>query len=188
MVAAFGWPRLGYASVAPVLTGTDFDLIVDELPVNFTGRTRMAVAVNGSVPAPTLRWRESTTVELRVRNALPPDSIHGRQASIHWHGILLPANMDGVPGMSFDGIGPGETYRYRFALKQSGTYWYHSHSGYQEQAGLYGALIVDAAEPEPFDYQQVARVSEAHPGWMASVSRVRPATLPGLRHQPTRKK
>jgi len=188
VVAAFGWPRLGYASVAPVLTGTDFDLIVDELPVNFTGRTRMAVAVNGSVPAPTLRWRESTTVELRVRNALPPDSIHGRQASIHWHGILLPANMDGVPGMSFDGIGPGETYRYRFALKQSGTYWYHSHSGYQEQAGLYGALIVDAAEPEPFDYQQVARVSEAHPGWMASVSRVRPATLPGLRHQPTRKK
>ena len=152
-LAAFGWPRFG-AAAAPVLTGTDFDLSIGESPVNFTGRTRIGVAVNGSLPAPTLRWREGTTVELRVRNALPPNSIHGRQTSIHWHGILLPANMDGVPGMSFDGIGPGETYRYRFDLRQSGTYWYHSHSGFQEQAGLYGALIVDAAEPEPFDYQR----------------------------------
>lgn len=152
-LAAFGWPRFGHAA-APVLTGTDFDLSIGELPVNFTGRTRIGVAVNGSVPAPTLRWREGTTVELRVSNRLPPNSIHGRQTSIHWHGILLPANMDGVPGMSFDGISPGETYRYRFNLRQSGTYWYHSHSGFQEQAGLYGALIVDAAEPEPFDYQR----------------------------------
>lgn len=152
-LAAFGWPRSSNAA-APVLTGTDFDLTIDELPVNFTGRTRIGVAVNGSVPAPTLRWREGTTVELRVRNRLPPKSIHGRQTSIHWHGILLPANMDGVPGMSFDGIDPGDTYRYRFDLRQSGTYWYHSHSGFQEQAGLYGALIVDAAEPEPFDYQR----------------------------------
>ena len=154
-LAAFGWPRAGLAtSRVPVLTGTDFDLVIDELPVNFTGRVRPGVAVNGSVPAPTLRWREGTTVELRVRNALRPGSIHGRQTSIHWHGILLPANMDGVPGMSFDGIGPGETYRYRFDLRQSGTYWYHSHSGFQEQAGLYGALIVDPAGPEPFDYQR----------------------------------
>ena len=152
-LVAFGWPRFG-AAAAPVLSGTDFDLSIGESPVNFTGRTRIGVAVNGSVPAPTLRWREGTTVELRVRNALPPNSIHGRQTSIHWHGILLPANMDGVPGMSFEGIGPGETYRYRFDLRQSGTYWYHSHSGFQEQAGLYGALIVDAAEPEPFDYQR----------------------------------
>ncbi|MBN8214536.1 MAG: copper resistance system multicopper oxidase [Xanthomonadales bacterium] len=153
VVAAFGWPRSGNAAT-PVLTGSDFDLSIGELPVNFTGRTRIGVAVNGSVPAPTLRWREGSTVELRVSNRLPAHSIHGRTTSIHWHGILLPANMDGVPGMSFDGIGPGETYRYRFALKQSGTYWYHSHSGFQEQAGLYGALIVDAAEPEPFDYQR----------------------------------
>jgi CopA family copper-resistance protein len=154
VATAFGWPRFGMAAPAPVLTGTDFDLVIDELPVNFTGRARIGVAVNGSVPAPTLRWREGTTVELRVRNALSPKSIHGGQASIHWHGILLPANMDGVPGMSFDGIGPGDTYRYRFHLHQSGTYWYHSHSGFQEQAGLYGALIIDAAEPEPFDYQR----------------------------------
>ena len=155
VAAAFGWPRSGLAAPAtPVLTGTDFDLVIDELPVNFTGRMRPGVAVNGSIPAPTLRWREGTAVELRVRNRLSPKSIHGGQTSIHWHGILLPANMDGVPGMSFDGIGPGDTYRYRFDLRQSGTYWYHSHSGFQEQAGLYGALIIDAAEPEPFDYQR----------------------------------
>ena len=155
VAAAFGWPRSGLAAPAtPVLTGTDFDLVIDELPVNFTGRMRPGVAVNGSIPAPTLRWREGTAVELRVSNRLSPKSIHGGQTSIHWHGILLPANMDGVPGMSFDGIGPGDTYRYRFDLRQSGTYWYHSHSGFQEQAGLYGALIIDAAEPEPFDYQR----------------------------------
>jgi CopA family copper-resistance protein len=157
-LTALGWPSSGLTTAGrtgtPVLTGTDFDLVIDELPVNFTGRIRPGIAVNGTVPAPTLRLREGTTVELRVRNALRPGSIHGRQTSIHWHGILLPANMDGVPGMSFDGIGPGETYRYRFDLRQSGTYWYHSHSGFQEQAGLYGALIVDAAEPEPFDYQR----------------------------------
>ncbi len=155
VAATFGWPRSGVAATAtPVLTGTDFNLVIDELPVNFTGRMRPGIAVNGSIPAPTLRWREGTTVELRVSNRLSPKSIHGGQTSIHWHGILLPANMDGVPGMSFDGIGPGDTYRYRFDLRQSGTYWYHSHSGFQEQAGLYGALIVDAAEPEPFDYQR----------------------------------
>lgn len=163
-LAGLGWPSSGSTSSAtsspagragtPVLTGTDFDLVIDERPVNFTGRIRPGIAVNGSVPAPILHLREGTTVELRVRNALRPGSIHGRVTSIHWHGILLPANMDGVPGMSFDGIGPGETYRYRFDLRQSGTYWYHSHSGFQEQAGLYGALIVDAAGSEPFDYQR----------------------------------
>ncbi len=155
VATAFGWPRFGLASPkTPTLTSTDFDLVIDSLPVDFTGRARLGVAVNGSIPAPTLRWREGTTVELRVRNALPADSVHGRMASIHWHGIVLPANMDGVPGMSFDGIGPGETYRYRFTLRQSGTYWYHSHSGFQEQAGLYGAIVIDAAEPEPFDHQR----------------------------------
>ncbi|WP_268607025.1 multicopper oxidase domain-containing protein, partial [Escherichia coli] len=74
--------------------------------------------------------------------------------SIHWHGILLPANMDGVPGLSFNGIGPGETYHYHFELKQSGTYWYHSHSMFQEQAGLYGALIIDPAEPAPYHHDR----------------------------------
>ena len=152
------WPRAGWgagsAGIAEVLSGTDFDLRIGETPANFTGVTRPAITVNGSIPAPLLRWREGTTVELRVSNVLPPDSIHGHQTSIHWHGILLPANMDGVPGLSFDGIGRGETYRYRFDVRQGGTYWYHSHSAFQEQAGLYGPLIIDPVAPEPFAYQR----------------------------------
>ncbi|MBS7458833.1 copper resistance system multicopper oxidase [Coralloluteibacterium stylophorae] len=142
------------ASAAPMLAGTEFDLVIGETPMNFTGRTRAAVTVNGSLPAPTLRWREGTTVSLRVANALPPGSIHGHQTSLHWHGILLPANMDGVPGLSFDGIGRGEAYQYRFDVRQAGTYWYHSHSGFQEQAGVYGAIIVDPAGPEPVAYDR----------------------------------
>ena len=154
-VAALGlWPKPGWALKSPgqpqVLAGTEFDLSIGEVAANFTGRVRTGIAVNGSIPAPLLRWREGTTVNLRVRNALPPGSVHGRQASIHWHGILLPANMDGVPGLSFDGIQPGEAYHYRFDVRQAGTYWYHGHSGFQEQAGLYGPLVIDPLEPEPF--------------------------------------
>jgi len=145
---------LGTAGYPGVLAGADFDLTVGETPLNFTGRTRPATTVNGSLPAPILRWKEGTTVNLRVRNALPADAIHGDQASIHWHGVLLPANMDGVPGMSFNGIHRGESYQYRFPVKQAGTYWYHSHSGFQEQAGLYGPLIIDPIDPEPFSYQR----------------------------------
>jgi CopA family copper-resistance protein len=130
------------------LTGTELDLRIGETPLNFTGKQRMGITVNGSVPAPTLRLREGDTVTLRVANTLDED------ASIHWHGIILPANMDGVPGLSFHGIRPGETYVYRFTLKQSGTYWYHSHSGFQEQLGLYGPLVVEAREPEPFQYDR----------------------------------
>ncbi len=134
-----------------ILSGTDFSLSVSETWVNYTGRRRPAVTVNGSLPGPVLRWKEGSTVSLLVRNDLPRGSIHGPDTSIHWHGILLPANMDGVPGMSFDGIRPGESYLYRFKVNQSGTYWYHSHSGFQEQGGQYGALIIDPLEPEPFD-------------------------------------
>ncbi|MDG6347965.1 copper resistance system multicopper oxidase [Luteimonas sp. 8-5] len=158
-IAGLGlWPRTGWALRSPgqstVLSGTEFDLAIGETPVNITGRLRPAVTVNGSLPAPLLRWREGTTVNLRVSNRLPSGSIHGQQTSIHWHGILLPANMDGVPGLSFDGIGRGETYHYRFAVNQAGTYWYHSHSGFQEQAGLYGPLIIDPAGPEPFAFDR----------------------------------
>ncbi|KAB8181825.1 copper resistance system multicopper oxidase [Lysobacter maris] len=158
-IAGLGlWPRPGWALKSPgqpnVLTGTEFDLSIGEMPVNFTGRVRTAIAVNGSVPAPLLRWREGTTVNLRVRNDLPAGSIHGDTTSIHWHGIILPANMDGVPGLSFDGIRRNEAYHYRFEVGQGGTYWYHSHSGFQEQAGLYGPLVIDPLEPEPFSYDR----------------------------------
>src|SRR5690606_23767249 len=105
-----------------VLTGTDFDLHLGETLVDFTGSPRIAHTVNASLPAPILRWKQGDTVTLRAANRLREDD-----ASIHWHGILLPANMDGVPGLSFNGIHPGETYVYRFDVKQGGTYWYHSH-------------------------------------------------------------
>lgn len=165
--ALFGlglWPRAGLALQAQpeVLAGTDFTLSVGETLVNYTGKIRPAVTVNGRLPAPLLRWKEGSTVTLRVRNDLPRGSIHGPDTSIHWHGILLPANMDGVPGMSFDGIRPGESYLYRFRVRQAGTYWYHSHSGYQEQGGLYGPLVIDPAgpEPHPSDREHVLLLSD----------------------------
>lgn len=128
---------------APVLTGTEFDLTIADTPVNFTGSPRMATTINGSIPGPTLRWREGDTVTIRVTNRLAEDT------SIHWHGILLPFDMDGVPGISFKGIPPGETFTYRFKVQQTGTYWYHSHSGMQEQTGMYGAIIIDPAGGDP---------------------------------------
>jgi CopA family copper-resistance protein len=127
-----------------VLSGPEFDLRIGETLVNVTGRDRTALTINGSVPGPLMRWREGDTVTLRVANALDEDT------SIHWHGILLPANMDGVPGLSFAGIRPGGTYPYRFTVRQAGTYWYHSHSGFQEQQGVYGPLVIAPREPEPF--------------------------------------
>ena len=123
--------------VVPVLSGREFDLSIGTAAVNFTGAARTATVVNGSLPAPILRWREGDTVTLRVRNTLPATS------SIHWHGMILPADMDGVPGLSFMGIAPGASYTYRFAVNQSGTYWYHSHSRFQEQTGLYGAIVIE---------------------------------------------
>ncbi len=130
------------------LRGSQFDLWIGEAPVNFSGTPRTAMTINGGIPGPLLRWREGDTVTIRVRNRLQQDT------SIHWHGIILPANMDGVPGLSFAGIAPGGLYEYRFTLQQNGTYWYHSHSGLQEQAGVYGPLVIEAREPEPFVYDR----------------------------------
>ncbi|RFD28195.1 copper oxidase [Pseudomonas sp. GL93] len=131
-----------------VLAGSEFDLFIDQTPVNLTGQPRTALTVNGSLPGPLLRWREGDTVTLRVKNRL------GEPTSIHWHGILLPSTMDGVPGLSFKGIEPGALYVYQFKVKQHGTYWYHSHSGLQEQQGVYGPLVIDPKEPEPYTYQR----------------------------------
>lgn len=146
MPASAGTPaRRGGAALA---TGIDFALSIGAMPIDITGRMRPAITVNNSLPAPTLRWREGDTVTVRVSNRLRD------MTSIHWHGILLPSNMDGVPGLSFNGIAPGETFQYRFQLKQSGTYWYHSHSLFQEQAGLYGALIIDPRDPPPYHHDR----------------------------------
>jgi CopA family copper-resistance protein len=144
--ASFGVLALGATktlSQAPdtaerqALSGTQFDLEIGAQAVNFTGQRRVATVVNGQLPGPLLRWREGDTITLRVTNRLPAPS------SIHWHGIVLPADMDGVPGLSFEGIAPGETFTYRFPVHQSGTYWYHSHSRFQEQTGLYGPIVIE---------------------------------------------
>jgi len=131
-----------------VLRGTEFDLAINELAVNFTGQMGVATAVNGQVPAPELRWREGDTVTLRVTNHLQ------HSTSIHWHGIILPSAMDGVPGLTFAGIAPGETFTYRFKVGQSGTYWYHSHSGFQEQTGLYGPIVIEPRGHESAGYDR----------------------------------
>jgi CopA family copper-resistance protein len=124
------------------LHGTEFNLEIASTPVNITGVASVATTVNGMVPGPALHWREGETVTIRVTNRLPVTT------SIHWHGILLPAEMDGVPGLSFPGIAPGETFVYSFLVKQSGTYWYHSHSGFQEQSGLYGPIVIAPKDGE----------------------------------------
>jgi CopA family copper-resistance protein len=133
-----------------MLSGNHFKLAFDYQKVNFTGRERLATAINGSVPAPVLRWKQGERVTLDVTNKLATDS------SIHWHGLILPSAMDGVPHISenFTGIKPGESFRYQFDVKQSGTYWYHSHSGFQEQTGAYGAIIIDPAEPPHYSYER----------------------------------
>jgi CopA family copper-resistance protein len=141
------WALPGHSQPAE-LSGTEFELYIGQTQVNFTGSEKTAMTVNGGIPGPLLRWREGETVTLRVRNRLKEST------SIHWHGILLPANMDGVPGLSFDGIAPDGMYEYRFKVRQNGTYWYHSHSGLQEQAGVYGPLVIEAKDPEPFTYER----------------------------------
>lgn len=154
VVASAGWLRgVAWAGTAgrpspEVLSGDEFDLRIGETSIDITGKARTALTINGTVPGPTLRWREGDTVTLRVANTLDED------ASIHWHGIVLPANMDGVPGLSFHGIRPGETYTYRFTVRQNGTYWYHSHSGFQEQQGLYAPLVIEPRAPEPFAFDR----------------------------------
>jgi len=136
------------ASQPAVLRGTEFDLEIGSMAVNFTGRPRRATVVNGQLPAPLLRWREGDLIRVRVRNRL------GVRTSIHWHGLLLPANMDGVPGLSFDGIEAGATFTYEFRAQQSGSYWYHSHSRFQEQTGLYGAIIIEPAGGERHEVER----------------------------------
>ena len=153
-----GWstPLRALTRKPGVLSGTDFDLEIGATPANFTGHPTVAHTINGQLPGPVLRWREGATVTLRVTNRLPV------QSSIHWHGIIVPADMDGVPGISFPGIEPGETFVYRFPVKQSGTYWYHSHSLFQEQSGPYGPLVIEPAgrERNPSDRDYVVMLND----------------------------
>jgi CopA family copper-resistance protein len=125
------------------LAGNKFDLTIAHSSIAIDGRSGHAITVNGTLPGPLLRFREGEHLTLRVRNMLDEDT------SIHWHGCLVPFQMDGVPGITFPGIKPGEIFTYEFALPQNGTYWYHSHSGLQEQSGHYGPIIIEPAGNEP---------------------------------------
>jgi FtsP/CotA-like multicopper oxidase with cupredoxin domain len=131
-----------------VLEGNHFDFTIKPHQVNFTGKEVKAIAINGSIPGPTLKWREGETVTVALTNHLREET------SIHWHGLRIPAPMDGVPGLSFAGIAPGKTFAYRFPVRQNGTYWYHSHSGAQEQIGLIGALIIEPRDEDPIKYER----------------------------------
>ncbi len=131
-----------------MLHGPHFELVIAHQAMTLEGHRTQATTINGCLPAPVLRWREKDTVTLAVTNRLKEPT------SIHWHGILLPNAMDGVPGLTFAGIAPGETFTYRIPVSQSGTYWYHSHSGLQQQSGHYGPLIIDPAGPDPIAYDR----------------------------------
>jgi CopA family copper-resistance protein len=151
------WPLCrALAAPAPVLSGIEFQLEIGAVPLTINGRQAIATGINGQVPAPILRWREGDTLTLAVANRLSEPS------SIHWHGIRTPSPMDGVPGLSFPGIAPGETFVYRFPVHQSGTYWYHSHSMFQEQSGLYGAIVIEpkGGYAQPFDRDYVVLLSD----------------------------
>jgi len=148
LVPAWALPASKGNMGIPALTGTNFDLEVSKFKTRINGRTTNAIGVNGSVPAPLIRFREGDDITLNVKNTLDVDT------SIHWHGLLVPFEMDGVPGVTFPGINPGEIFQYKFSVPQNGTYWYHSHSGLQEQVGHYGPLIIDPKGVDPVKYDR----------------------------------
>ncbi|MES2135520.1 MAG: copper resistance system multicopper oxidase [Pseudomonadota bacterium] len=138
----------GVAPAIPTVSGSDIALTIGNVAVRVDGKVARAMGINGTVPGPLVRMKQGEQVRLRVTNRLDEDS------SIHWHGVLVPFAMDGVPGISFPGIPAGQTFDYQFPVIQSGTYWYHSHSGYQEQDGVYGPIIIDPAGPDPVAYDR----------------------------------
>ena len=154
-LALSSWPSptlLAAPGRAPLLTGTEFALEIEPVPLTINGRRAVATGINGQIPAPILRWREGDTVTLAVTNRLSEPS------SIHWHGVRTPSPMDGVPGL----IAPDETFVYRFPVHQSGTFWYHSHSMFQEQTGLYGAIVIEpkGGYAQAFDRDYVVLLSD----------------------------
>ncbi|MFS2124523.1 copper resistance system multicopper oxidase [Pseudomonas sp. Pseusp97] len=148
MIRAREW-ALGALLLAPLAVQAGvYDLTIGEGDLKLSDGARKALTVNGRTPAPELRFKEGEDVELRVTNTLDRDT------SLHWHGLILPYTQDGVPGISFPGIKPGETFTYRFTVKQSGTYWYHAHSDFQEIEGLYGPLVIEPKAREPYRYDR----------------------------------
>ncbi len=146
----------GIVRPLPTVSGNDIHLRIAHQMMTIDGHDSHGIGINGTVPAPLVRLREGQTVRLHVENALDEDS------SIHWHGLILPFHMDGVPGVSFPGIKPHSTFIYEFPILQAGTYWYHSHSGLQEQLGHYGPIVIDPAGEDPIrsDREHVILLSD----------------------------
>ena len=176
---------LALSAPLPALAAT-YDLVIDRTDVQIEGQTRRVFSINGQIAGPTLRWKEGEEVTINVINRLKEET------SIHWHGVLVPFRMDGVAMVSFAGIKPGETFTYRFKVRQAGTYWYHSHSGGQEQEGMYAPIVIEPAQGERYkvarDY--VVMLSDHHPMSPGAILRKlkqepgyfndRRRTLPGL--------
>jgi CopA family copper-resistance protein len=149
----------GLVRPLPTVSGNDISLAIGQVSVEVDGKVSRAIGINGTVPGPLIRLKEGQRVRLRVQNTLDEDS------SIHWHGLLVPFEMDGVPGVSFPGIMPRSTFDYEFDLSHAGTYWYHSHSAYQEEDGVYGPIVIDPAGPDPvaYDREHVLVLSDHSP-------------------------
>ena len=159
-----GWARASLPGSGPAAAGlarapgleptcrignrVEYDLRIARTPFEVAGERTSAITLNGTVPGPLIRLQEGEEAVLRYHNELDEDT------SIHWHGLLIPNRFDGVPGINFPGVAPGETFEVRFPVRQYGTYWYHSHSGLQEQLGHYGPLVIDPAGPEPQGYDR----------------------------------
>jgi CopA family copper-resistance protein len=180
---------IAFSAPLPALAAT-YDLVIDRTDVQIEGQTRRVFSINGQIAGPTLRWKEGEEVTINVINRLKEET------SIHWHGVLVPSRMDGVPMVNFDGIKPGETFTYSFKVRQAGTYWYHSHSGGQEQEGMYAPIVIEPAPKEKGgERYKVARdyvvmLSDHHPMSPGAILRKlkqepgyfndRRRTLPGL--------
>jgi CopA family copper-resistance protein len=149
----------GIATPLPVVSGTDIALTVAHLTRTIDGTRSHAIGINGTSPAPLIRLKQGQQVRLSVTNSLDEET------SIHWHGLLVPFQMDGVPGISFPGIPARSTFTYDFPVVQAGTYWYHSHSGLQEQMGHYGPIVIDPAGADPIvsDREHVIVLSDHSP-------------------------
>ncbi|MEQ8335438.1 copper resistance system multicopper oxidase [Nisaea sp.] len=147
------------ASLSGAVTAGEYSLTVDPVTVDTGAFTRTGIGYNGATPGPVLRFEEGEDVTIKVTNNL------SEPTSIHWHGLILPFEQDGVPGISYDGIAPGQTFTYRFPIVQSGTYWFHSHTGFQEPDGAYGAIVIEPKKREPFRYDReyVVQLTDAHP-------------------------
>jgi L-ascorbate oxidase len=165
-VARLAALTLAATAASPAWSGV-YDLTVDRVTIDTGDFTRSGIGYNGASPGPVLRWKEGEEVTINVTNNLSEDT------SIHWHGLILPYTQDGVPGVSYDGIKPGETFTYNFPLVQAGTYWFHSHSGFQEPDGAYGAIVIEPKDREPFRYDRdyVVQLTDAHPHSGARIMR-----------------